>query len=285
MPSGVPRHWRTNLDRFGDTQGAQLALQILLIIIAGYGLAEILAVVVGVIGGGGSVGFDYLIYMERTRSWLAGNGFYLPHQLAGPYPIADGDGLYPPVALWLFVPFTVLPGVLWWAVPTVIIGVSVWSLRPSCSDGSCWASQRSRREPASHGALGNPSMWAYAALAAGLAFGWATPMVALKPTLGLFALIGIHRRRWWVGAAVLLGLSLPFGTMWFDYATVLLNAKQTAQHGLGYLIGEWPAAAALAFVAWQCRQPRAEPAHDLAHGVAPLAHGRRSPDLDAPFEE
>ena len=133
--------------------------------------------------------------------------------------------------------------------------------------------------------LGQSVHVGHAALAAGLAFGWATPMVALKPTLGPFALIGIHRRRWWLGAAVLLGLSLPFGTMWFDYATVLLNAKQTAQHGLGYLIGEWPAAAALAFVAWQCRQPRAEPAHDLAHGVAPLAHGRRSPDLEAPFEE
>ena len=52
---------------------------------------------------------DFDLYMAATRSWLSGLGFYHPYQLSGPYEITPGDILYPPVALLLFVPFTVLP--------------------------------------------------------------------------------------------------------------------------------------------------------------------------------
>src|SRR5256885_7115315 len=59
---------------------------------------------------------DYQLYMDVTRRWLAGGDFYQSWQLAGPYHVADpyGSVLYPPVAIWLFGAFTVLPGVLWW---------------------------------------------------------------------------------------------------------------------------------------------------------------------------
>ena len=55
------------------------------------------------------IGVDYLLYRDAAARWLAGGPFFEPYQLAGPYPISAGDILYPPVALWLFVPFTVLP--------------------------------------------------------------------------------------------------------------------------------------------------------------------------------
>ena len=62
-------------------------------------------------------GVDFLLYRDAAARWLAGGPYFEPYQLAGPYPITAGDVLYPPVALWLFVPFTVLPAVLWWAIP------------------------------------------------------------------------------------------------------------------------------------------------------------------------
>ena len=35
------------------------------------------------------------------------------------------------VALWLFVPFTVLPAVLWWAIPIAVTAWAIWRLRPA----------------------------------------------------------------------------------------------------------------------------------------------------------
>ena len=56
--------------------------------------------------------------MDITRNWVDTGEFYLPHQLAGPYQVQTlVDVLYPPIALYLFVPFLVLPAVLWWAIP------------------------------------------------------------------------------------------------------------------------------------------------------------------------
>src|SRR5262249_12098765 len=64
---------------------------------------------------------DADLYREAAVRWSGGGPFYAARQLAGPYEITPGDILYPPVGLWLFVPFTFLPDalamVLWWAIP------------------------------------------------------------------------------------------------------------------------------------------------------------------------
>ena len=49
-------------------------------------------------------GKDVALYRDAASRWLAGGPFYEPRQLAGPYEVAHGDILYPPVGLWLFVP-------------------------------------------------------------------------------------------------------------------------------------------------------------------------------------
>ena len=95
---------------------------------------------------------------------------------------------------------------------------------------------------------GNPSMWAFAALVAGLAWTWPAPLVAIKVTLGPFALVGVRRRSWWITAVVALALSVPFAAMWPEYVTAISNARNG--YGLEYLVGEWPIAAALVIVAW-----------------------------------
>jgi len=58
------------------------------------------------------LGVDFSLYRDVAARWLAGGSYFEPHQLAGPYTIEVGDILYPPVGLWLFVPFAVLPGAL-----------------------------------------------------------------------------------------------------------------------------------------------------------------------------
>ena len=80
---------------------------------------------------GEDIGGDFVGYLNATRSWLAGDGFYLQRQLQGPYQIEIGDVLYPPTVLWLLVPFTVLPAVLWWVVPVGLVSWLTWRWRPS----------------------------------------------------------------------------------------------------------------------------------------------------------
>ena len=69
-------------------------------------------------------------------------------------------------------------------------------------------------------------------LALGTIWGWPSVLVALKPTLIPFMVVGIRRRSWWLAAGVLAVVSLAFLPLWFDYARVLLNAR-------GPLVSPW----------------------------------------------
>ena len=80
--------------------------------------------------GGTDWGADLRGYLDATRSWMHGDGFYLPRQLHGPYEIELGDVLYPPTALYVFVPFLVLPPLLWWVLGVGLLAYLVWSWRP-----------------------------------------------------------------------------------------------------------------------------------------------------------
>ena len=80
----------------------------------------------------GSLTPGVILALHRSReSWLDGNGSYLPHQLVGPYTVTIGDATYPPVTLILFVPFTMLPTLAWWAVPVEISVAALRQIRPS----------------------------------------------------------------------------------------------------------------------------------------------------------
>jgi hypothetical protein len=182
-------------------------------------------------------GIDYRLYMDATQRWLDGGPFYQPYQLEGPYTITPGDILYPPVALWLFVPFTFLPAALWWIVPIGVVSAVVLWLRPApiawpvIALCIAW--------PATQVKLitGNPVIWAVAAMALGCIYRWPSVFVLIKPSLFPFALFGIHRRSWWIGLAVFAALCLPFGAMWVDWLTTVVNSREG---GLIYSIQEVP---------------------------------------------
>lgn len=181
-------------------------------------------------------GLDLQTYRTAAQSWLATGQWFAPYQLAGPYAMW-GSGqpiLYPPNAIPLFAAFTVLPGFLWWAVPLGVIG---WSLR---RDSRLILVLALLAWPQTISLIwaGNPVMWMAAFLALSLRWPGFAPFVLLKPILAPFSLIGIRGRGWWIGAGLLVVVSLPFAGLWLDYLTVLRNAH--GDQGWLYLAGNVP---------------------------------------------
>lgn len=170
-------------------------------------------------------GRDLGWYLDATRALLDDGTWYLPRQLNGPYEIAGGDVLYPPVAGWFFVPWLMLPTWLFIAAPLAITGWVVYRLRPAhwawplLAACLIW--------PATWVKVGsaNPGLWIMAAVALGTLYRWPAAFAMLKPTVMPFALIGIRSPAWWA-TLVLLGLaSLPVLELTLAYPGVLLNAR------------------------------------------------------------
>lgn len=218
-------------------------------------------------------GGDYTLYMDATRRWLGGGPFYQPWQLAGHYSVSFTPGdkgteaiMYPPYSLLLFVPFTALPPVLWWAIPIATTALAVVRHRPALVAwpviAMClwWPTTNVKL------LTGNPVMWAVAALAAGTIYAWPSVLVLLKPSLFPFAMFGVWRRTWWAGLAGLALVSLLFLPMWPDFLTAIGNAM--TPNGLAYSISEVPVML-LPLAAWLGGRLRASV-------VAPISRGATS---------
>ena len=188
------------------------------------------------------IGVDFTLYRDATARWLLGGPFYEPYQLAGPYAIRAGDVLYPPVALWLFVPFALVPvtalaTLLWVTIPVAIAGWVIWRLRPRPATwpiiAFCvvWPTTLLKLW------TGNPVIWSVAALSLGVVYSWPSVFVLLKPSLFPFALVGADRRRWWLALAGFVALCLPFGAMWTDWLNSVANSTGG---GLLYSVQEVP---------------------------------------------
>jgi hypothetical protein len=179
-------------------------------------------------------GIDFQLYRDATTRWLSGGPFYEPYQLAGPYEISAGDILYPPVALWLFLPFAVagpppvvaLQSVLWWAIPLALVAFAVWTLRPRPLVWPLIALCVANPTTLLKIWTGNPVIWSMAAMAVAVtATRAAAPFVLVKPSLAPFALFGVQRRSWWIGLAILVLLGVPFGHLWVDWLTSVVNSR------------------------------------------------------------
>ena len=170
------------------------------------------------------VGDDFTLYRDATVRWLAGGEFYPASQLAGPWTISTGAILYPPVTLWLFVPFTVLPAVLWWAIPALVVAWALRRLRPGALSWPVMAFLIGFSPFPLFVRAGNPMIWALAAMFAGCATVGPSVLVLLKPSLLPFALFGIRHRRWWLWVGGFALACLPFGAMWLDWAVTVLRS-------------------------------------------------------------
>jgi len=193
-------------------------------------------------------------HVAAGRLEIIGGPFYEPRQLAGPYEVAHGDILYPPVGLWLFVPIALLPTVLalalWWGVPAAVTAWAIRRLRPRPAVWPLIALCLAWPTTPLKIWTGNPVIWSVAAMAIATAWRGAAPFALLKPSLFPFALFGIRRRSWWVGLAIFGLLCLPFGSMWADWIATVLN---TRGGGVLYSALEAPMLA-LPLVAWVGRR-------------------------------
>ncbi len=186
-----------------------------------------------VLGAQNALGADLEFFRDISRHWQETGEFYVQRQLTGPYVVETlVDVLYPPVALYWFVPFLWLPPLLWWAIPITVFGLCIARMRPAAwawpliMIGVAWP------QTVSQLLYGNTNMWVAAFVAAGLVFGWPSVLVLVKPSLAPFALIGIRRGRWWLALGVLALVSVPLGSLWIDYVTAMRNSSLDASHAL-----------------------------------------------------
>lgn len=212
---------------------------------------------------GRSSGIDFGIYMQALDRWLDTGQWYQARQLTGPYAIALGDVLYPPVLIVLLLPFKVLGGLAWALTPLAIISLSVWRQRPRL-----WATVlillcvAIPYTPAKF-VFGNPVIWAAAALALAIGPGrlshWPAAFVLLKPSVAVFAFFGVRDRRWWLAAVGLGAISLLFLEATLQYPQVLLDARTNPVDGRGgilYSLQEFPLLA-IPLIAWLGARERA----------------------------
>lgn len=184
------------------------------------------------------VGCDYRAVTDAARTWLTGGAFYPAYQLAGPYTPASLPSpiMYPPVALWLFAPFTVLPAWLWWVVPALAVGWALNRLRPAWWAwpvmALLWAYPRAPEAVMN----GNPVIWAVAAVSVGVVVSGPAALALFKPTLIPFALVGIRSRGWWLVLALGIAAALPFAPLWPQYLQAIANLHAP----LPYLWHDYP---------------------------------------------
>lgn len=204
---------------------------------------------------GPNLGGDLVFFRATAERWLETGALYLPHQLAGPYNVElQVDNLYPPHALLLFVPFTVLPAILWWAIPVAVIAYALVWLRPAIWSWPVIAALVIWPKTLVGLIWGNTDMWVVAAIAAGIRWGWPAVVVTVKPVFAPFALIGFRRRSWWI-AGMGLGVSgLIMLPLWLDYAKAVGNMWLPADYSLRSV-----PTMLIPIVAWLARTPRDVP--------------------------
>jgi hypothetical protein len=180
-----------------------------------------------------ALGLDFRWFVGIAERWLDTGQLFAVRQLTGPYEVQTlVDFLYPPTALYLFLPFVWLPAFLWWLIP---LGVFTWSialLRPARWTWPLILACIAWPTTITAILYGNTNMWVAAAVAAGVVWAWPSVLVLLKPSLLPFAFVGVNHRSWWVALGVLVLVSIPLGGLWPDYVTAMRNSDLGPFHAL-----------------------------------------------------
>jgi hypothetical protein len=203
-----------------------------------------------------AIGSDVRLYVAAAERLFSGESYYLPSQLAGPHELGRTDVLYPPTAMWFYLPLMVVgyPGllVLWlavmvwavrgckpWAWPLIALCIAPWQTLLALNDG-------------------NPSMLVAIGVALALRFAAFGPLALLKPSFFMFGLVGIRSKWWWVTSGLLLVATLPFISETLLYPRVVLDT--VFEQGLMYSFWTY-SLALIPVIAWfaRDRRPVADP--------------------------
>ncbi len=211
-----------------------------------------------------SFAVDFQICMDALARWWTTGEWYRARQLHGPYPIELGDVLYPPVLIYLLVPFRLLGPALWSLIPLVVIASSVVRCRPTPRAWLLIALCVAWPVTPAKFLFGNPVIWLTAAMALGMRYHWPAALVVIKPTVIPFALVGARHRSWWLMLVALALLSLPFLQDTLRYIPVLLDAMPNPVDGRGgplYSLQEFPLLL-IPVIAWLGRTRLGDPSRD-----------------------
>jgi hypothetical protein len=208
----------------------------------------------------GVVAIDYRSFVEEGKRFLAAGTPYLPYQLGGPYeamPVsvrqpADVPFLYPPPFALVCAALTVLPALVWWAVPVTLLAYLLARLRPAPWAWPILAAVLVWPNTSAIFIVGGTTMWVAALTAGGILWHWPSAFIFLKPSFAPLTLIGISDRRWWVALGVLALASLLLLPLWFEYVDAIRNATDL---GLLYSAGDFPLVLA-PLIAWAARTTR-----------------------------
>lgn len=208
------------------------------LIAAGAVLLSVTVVSAQSVWAAGDLGIDFVFYREVGARFLSDGSYYQSHQLAGPYTVSlMVDVLYPPPALFLFVPIALVPApmaiVAWWGAPLLLLTYVIVTYRPATLAVIVILLLLSWPRAIGAYLFGNTDIWAVAGLAAGLRWGWPALLVALKPTFLPFALVGIRHRSFWILGAALSIASILMLPMWLDYVAVLRHLSIGGDYALG----------------------------------------------------
>jgi hypothetical protein len=133
----------------------------------------------------------------------------------------------------MLVPFTVLPAVLYWLIPGILMLAALVRMRPAA--WSIWVISLLSVTDAVQGPVfwGTPVFWLMPVVAWGFLLGWPAPIVFLKPTLAPFALAGLTRpRRFVAGLIGFAVVSIPFWPLWLQWIAAIRNSDLDATYGL-----------------------------------------------------
>jgi hypothetical protein len=198
----------------------------------------------------GEIGYDYANVMQGTQHWVDTGQLYWARQLEGPYDNSGLVMLYPPIALYLFVPFLVIPSALWWGIP---LGILLWHLirsRPGWWSWPILAACAGTIPASSVIVYGNTDMWTAAVVALACRWPGLGAALAFKPTLLPLGILWLRRRAFWAGVVVVLLLCLPLGGLWIDWFRAVRNFPVNPLYS-------WPVIfiVAIPLVAWFARTP------------------------------
>lgn len=188
-----------------------------------------------------AVAIDFRLWLTIAERWQTTGSMYTAAQLAGPFDpqpmgwttMDDLPSLYPPPAIFLFLPFLYLPAILWWVVPLGFIAFAVWRLRPAPWTWPVMSALFLFPEVSASIVVGSTTMWIVAFLAGGLLYHWPSVLILIKPTLAPFALVGVRHRSWWIAFAIWCVVALLMLDQWLDYVTVLRNIESTPLYSIG----------------------------------------------------
>jgi hypothetical protein len=251
-------------------------MRLALLLVAGtslvVGIARIAIVLANPTYFSSAAGGDLDWQMQATYRWLAGDTWYMPYQLSGPYYNQSGN-LYPVVVVPLYLAFTVLPHVLWWVIPIgVMVAFLIWTRPTPWGRALIAACLTLPAISIVHLINGNTTMWVAMLIALGYRWPWVTALIApFKPSLFPFAFLGIRSKSWWVAATVLVAVNIPLIPVWLEYVQVLRNAYGEQVNPF-YAARDLPMLA-VPFIAWatrtNARGPSPAAQRHLLGGIVP----------------